>query len=51
MYVNGNMKFHQITRFIRKNLSYVEKNNLNSINKILEYNDKINFKLNEKYLK
>ena len=50
MFIKGKLQFHQIPRFIRKNLTYKEKNNLNSINKILDYNDKINYKLNEKYL-
>jgi len=49
MYINGKLQFHQIPIFIKKNLKYIEKNNLNSINKILDYNNKINSKLNAKY--
>ena len=50
MYIRGRLKFHQIPIFIKENLRYIEKNNLNSINKILDYNDKINYKLHAKYL-
>ena len=50
MYIKGRLKFHQIPIFIKENLRYIEKNNLNSINKILDYNDKINYKLHAKYL-
>jgi len=49
LYINGKIKFHQIPGFIKKNLVYKEKINLNSINKILDYNNKIIYKLNKKY--
>ena len=49
LFINGKLQFDQIPRFIKENLILKEKNNLNSINKILDYNDKINNILNAKY--
>ena len=44
------LKYDEIPRFIKENLASKEKNNLNSINGILDYNDKINNILNAKYI-
>jgi len=51
LYANRKLDFHQIPRFIKKNmlLNDKEKNNLNTINQILDYNKNFINKLNAKY--
>ena len=50
LFINGKLQFDQIPRFIKENLILKEKDNINSINGILDYNDKINNILNAKYI-
>ena len=50
LFAKGMLKYDEIPRFIKENLASKEKNNLNSINGILDYNDKINNILNAKYI-